>query len=173
MMLLGKDNLQERLEALDMDAASLFDDDGKYHVIIAGGGALILMGFTSRATTDIDVIDATNALNSLLGKYQMNRHIAAHENSFLFNYPDRVKPLWSGEKIDFFTVSLEDVVISKLCAGRPPDWDDLKAVAEHIDWEKLESLVSDEDELRTVKMSNRQYLDFIHAYEKYIEEYKP
>jgi len=54
MVLLGKDNLQERLEALDMDAASLFDDDGKYHVIIAGGGALILMGYTSRATTDIE-----------------------------------------------------------------------------------------------------------------------
>jgi len=170
---LGKDELQERLELLDTDAAALFNDGVKYHVYIAGSGALLLMGYTSRATSDIDVIDATDTLCDLFDKYQMNSRIAAHVNSFLFNYPDRVKPLWSGEKINFYTVSLEDVVISKLCAGRPPDIDDLKMVAKYIDWDKLEHLAFDEDELRTIKMSDRQYSEFKHAYEKYIEEFRP
>ena len=173
MLLLGKDELRERLEMLDTDAAVLFNDGIRYHVYIAGGGALLLMGYSSRATSDIDVIDATNSLYDLFAKYQINGHIAAHINSFLFNYPDRVKPLWSGEKIDFYTVSLEDIVISKLCAGRPPDTDDLKAVAKYVDWDKLESLAFDEDELRTIKMSDRQYSEFKYAYEDYVKEFKP
>jgi len=171
--MLGKHELQERLELLDLDAAVLYRDEGKFHVVIAGGGALILMGYTSRATSDLDVISATKELYSLFSKYQMNGHISAYENSFLFNYPDRLKPLWSGEKIDFYTVSLEDVVISKLCANRPPDRDDLESVAEHVDWAKLEALASDEEEIRTLKMSDRQYLDFKYAYEEYIKEFRP
>jgi len=173
MQLLSKEELLKRLEQLDTDAALLFNDNEKYHLYIAGGGALILMDYTSRATSDIDVINATKALYSLFDKYQMNGHIAAHINSFLFNYEERVELLWSGEKIDFYTVSLEDVVISKLCAGRPPDYDDLKAVAKYVDWCKLDALVSNEDELRSVKMSDRQYLDFKHAYEKYVKDFKP
>ena len=53
MLLLGKDELQERLELLDADAAALFNDGVRYHVYITGGGALLLMGYTSRATSDM------------------------------------------------------------------------------------------------------------------------
>jgi len=172
-MLLSKEELQERLELLDEDAASIFNDEGRYHVVIAGGGALILMGYMSRATIDIDVIDATNALYALFDKYQINTHINAHINSFLYNYPDRLKLLWSGEKIDYYTVSLEDVVVSKLCANRPPDRNDLKAIAEFVDWEKLEMLSSDEDELRTITMNDSNYFFFKQSYKEYTEEYRP
>jgi len=161
------------MQSLDEDVSNLYDDNGRYHVFIAGGGALILMDYISRATTDIDVIEATKILYGLFDKYQMNGRIAAHINNFLFNYEDRVELLWEGEKIDFYTVSLEDIVISKLCANRPPDQDDLKAVAEHVNWDKLKGLVSDEDELRTIKMSDRQYLDFMYAYQQYVKEYGP
>jgi len=172
MGLLSKEELLERLKLLDTDASLLFYDESKYHVFIAGGGALILMDYTSRATSDIDVIDATKALHELFGKYQMNTHVAAHINSFLFNYEDRVRLFWSGEKVDFYTVSLEDVVVAKLCADRPSDWDDLEVVAKYVDWEKLEVLVTDEDELRTIKMSERRHSDFHHAYERYVKEFK-
>ena len=173
MISLGKEELLERLKLLDADATLLFSDEGRYHVIIAGGGALILMDYTSRATSDIDVIEATKVLYDLFGKYQINGHIAAHINSFLFNYEDRVELLWSGEKIDFYTVSLEDIVISKLCAFRPPDRDDLRVVAKYVDWDRLEALASDEDELRTIKMSDSQFFYFKQAYEEYVEEFRP
>ena len=173
MVELSKKELRERLEYLDEDATLLFRDEGKYHVFIAGGGALILMDYMSRATSDIDVINATKALYELFDKYQMNGHIAAHINSFLFNYEDRVELIWKGEKIDFYTVSLEDIVVSKLCAGRQPDWDDLKMVAKHVDWEKLKALISDDDEMSTLKMSSRQYSEFKYAYARYVEEFKP
>jgi len=172
MLHLNKEELQKRLEQLDTDASLLFNDEGRYHVCIAGSGALILMDYTSRATSDIDVINATGALVDLFKKYQMNTHIAAHINSFLLDYEKRVKLLWSGEKIDFFTVSLEDVVVSKLCAGRPSDLDDLKAVAVFVDWEKLEALVSDEEESIPIRMSDRQNLDFEYAYKRYVEEHR-
>ncbi|MCL2426793.1 MAG: DUF6036 family nucleotidyltransferase [Oscillospiraceae bacterium] len=173
MVELSKKELLERLKSLDVDAELLFHDEGKYHVFIAGGGALILMEYTSRATSDIDVIDASKALYKLFDKYQMNGHIAAHINSFLFNYEDRVELILKGEKIDFYTISLEDIVVSKLCAGRPPDWDDLKVVSKHVDWEKLEMLVSNDNEISTLKMSFRHYSEFMHAYERYMEEFKP
>jgi len=173
MVELSKEELQERLELLDADATLLFNDKDKYYVYIAGGCALILTGYTSRATSDIDVIDATRVLYELFRKYQMNGHISAYVNSFPYNYEDRVKLIWSGEKIDFYSVSLEDVVISKLCAFRPPDKDDLKAVAKYVDWDKLEELASDEDELRTLKMNDRQYFFFKEAYKEYVEEFKP
>jgi len=173
MILLNKDELQERFKLLDEDATLLFGDENRYHVIIAGGGALVFMGYTSRATTDIDVLDATRALYDLFEKYQMNGRIAAYENSFLFNYPDRLKHLWSGEKIDFYSVSLEDLIVSKLYAFRVNDRDDLKTAAPYVNWEKLERLVSSEDELRTLMMSENSYFYFTHAYKEYIEEYKP
>ena len=53
MRLLDKESLLERLQGLDRDAALMFDDEGKYHVVIVGGGALILMGYASHATRDI------------------------------------------------------------------------------------------------------------------------
>jgi len=173
MIKLSKEELLERLEQLDTDATLLFDNEDKYYVYISGGCALILAGYTSRATSDIDVIDASRVLYSLFSKYQMNGHIAAFINSFPFNFEDRVELILKGEKIDFYSVSLEDVVISKLCAFRPSDKDDLKAVAKYVNWDKLELLATNEDELRTLKMNDSHYLFFTHAYNEYVEEYKP
>jgi len=173
VLLLNKDKLQDRLESLDKDAALLFNDNIKYHVVIAGSSSLILMGYTARATSDIDIIEAAKALHGLFGKYQMNVRISAYENSFLYNYQDRLKLLHNGIKVDFYSVSLEDVVVSKLCATREQDNDDLVTVAKYVDWKKLEELVNDEDELRTLKMCDRQYLDFKRAYEDYIKDFRP
>jgi len=41
MQLLSKEELLKRQEQLDTDAALLFHDNEKYHVYIAGGGALM------------------------------------------------------------------------------------------------------------------------------------
>jgi len=173
MIELGRNELQERLELLDIDASLLFNDANRYYVYMAGGGALILAGYTTRATSDLDVVDASKALYELFDKYQMNGRIAAYVNSFPYNFEDRIELIFKGKKIDFYSVSLEDVVISKLCALRPPDKDDLKAVAKHVDWNKLELLITDEDEMRTLKMSDGEYFFFTQAYKEYIEEFRP
>ena len=48
-------------------------------------------------------------------------------------------------KVKFYTVSTEDLVVSKLCASRDKDFEDIegKAVTEHLDWELLDRLIDE------------------------------
>ena len=52
-------DLIERLKRVDEDASLLYDDDRRFRMVIVGGGALILLETISRATQDIDVLDAS------------------------------------------------------------------------------------------------------------------
>ena len=170
---MSKDDILDRLRQLDRDAYLIDDSDGRYQVVIVGGGALMLMGYIPRATQDIDVIKATNVLHGLFRNYDMNAHVTAYENSFPYNYEDRLNPIWSGRKIDFYTASLEDIVIAKLCADRPQDKEDIIAVAEHLDWDVLEHLAKDNDELKSNIMNDRNYNDFLYTYNEFTRRYRP
>jgi len=45
-----------------------------------------------------------------------------HPCNFLYNYEDRIKALpIESRKINFYTASLEDIVIAKLYSSRPSD----------------------------------------------------
>ena len=48
-------------------------------------------------------------------------------------------------KVKFFTVSTEDLVVSKLCAGRDKDIEDIEVdeVTKHLNWDLLDSLIDD------------------------------
>ena len=60
MVSLNRNDLLERLQNLDKDASRMFHGDERFVVVIVGGGALILMGYTNKTTHDIDVLNATN-----------------------------------------------------------------------------------------------------------------
>ena len=173
MIVLSKEKLFERLKDLDRDATLMFQDESRYHVIIVGGSALILVGYTSRATIDIDIIGATKVLYDLFWKYDMNGQVSAHENSFPYNFMDRLNLLWSGKKIDFYTASLEDIVIAKLCASRPTDKEDVEAVADKVNWHLLEKLALDDGELKSSILNDHSYAFFLHNYENYVERFRP
>ena len=168
-----KDDILNRMKALDQHANLEFDDSARFHVIIVGGGALILHEYISRSTDDIDVLEADRRLHSLLSLYDMNGDVNAHIFSFPYNYEDRAKLVWSGEKIDYFTASLEDLVISKICGSRDRDLEDLAELSGNIDWSLLDELANDEDELRLISMSDRGYLDFKACYENFERKYRP
>lgn len=57
-----RDDLIERLELLDEEASLRFDSDQRLHLIIVGGGALVLMEYIARGTHDIDALDASKQL---------------------------------------------------------------------------------------------------------------
>ena len=173
MIQLSKADLFDRLNSLDRDASLLYPDEGKFHVYIVGSGALVLTGYTSSTTLDIDVIEATKVLYGLFNKYDMNGHVAAHMNNFPFNYENRLNLLLEGKKIDFFTASLEDIVIAKLCANRPKDNEDLEAVADKVNWDLLEKLALDEDELKSNIMNDKDYFFFYENYKDYVRRYRP
>ena len=168
-----KDDILSRMKALDQHANLEFDDSARFHVIIVGGGALVLHEYITRSTTDIDVLEADRRLHSLLRLYDMNSDVNAHIFSFLYNYEDRAQLVWSGEKIDYFTASLEDIVISKICGSRDRDLEDLIELSGYIDWNLLGELANDEDEMRLISMSDRGYLDFKASYENFERKYRP
>ena len=173
MIQLSKDALLNRMEQLDRDAFLKYDEDGKFHVVFVGGGALILMGYISRSTHDLDVIMATNKLHKLFWKYDMNARVLAYENSFPYNFGDRLKLLLVGKKIDFYTASLEDIVIAKLYADRPQDKQDVIAVVPYVDWDALERYALNDDEAKASALNERNYNDFLFTYNEYVRRFRP
>ena len=120
-----KDDIRNRMELLDKRAALEFEGDGRFLIIIVGGGVLVLHGYIIRSTDDIDVLGADRKLYGIMELFDMNGGVNAYMDHFPLNYEDRVEPLWHGQKIDFYAASLEDVVISKLCSNRDDDWKDV------------------------------------------------
>lgn len=171
-----RDDLIERLRRLDEDAALLFDDERRFTLVIVGGGALVLLDTISRATQDIDALDASKEIQGLLSKYDINCDVQAYINNFPYNFEERLVPLrLGGQKIEFFTASLEDIVIAKLCSNRATDRQDVihPNVVKSINWALLEELATNEDEIKASVLNDRRYQDFLVNYEEYVRRYHP
>jgi len=165
--------LLQRIYDLDEDVSLIYSQNVRFKMIIVGGGALILRDVIVRATSDIDILKADRRLVELMELYDMNCRANAYENSFPYNYEDRITLLWSGKSVDYYTASLEDIVISKLCAGRPEDFDDIAKIAAHVDWEKLEFLAKDKNEIKASILNDNLYNNFLAYYEEYERRYRP
>ncbi len=87
---------------------------------------------------------------------------------------DRLVLLFKGKKIDFYTASLEDIVISKLQSSRNSDFKDIMAqgVLDKINWDELESLACDENETKASALNDFQYTVFMGKYEDYVRRFK-
>ena len=97
-------------------------------------------------------------------------------DNFPYNFQDRLQPLpFGGTKVQFYTPSLEDLVIAKLCSFRDTDKADVesKAVRNSLDWDLLEHLATDEDELRASILNDWRYRDFYIRYQEYVERWRP
>jgi len=174
MLEMGRSELLDRLKRLDEDAGFLFEAGDRFHLVIVGGGALILQEHIARATHDVDAISASRELLELLDKYDINCRVQTYINNFPYNYEDRIVPLpYKGKKIDFFTASLEDIVIAKLYSARSTDQADIESVADHVDWVLLEKLALDEGEARSSALNERNYAEFKANYEEYTRRFRP
>lgn len=143
---MNKEELIKNLLAFDRDAYLQYGNTKiAYECYIVGGGAMLVMGLIPRATHDIDVLWCTaKELISLMQKYDMNMNVTTHIGCFADDYVSRAVKLDLNTKIiDFYTLSLEDLVVSKLASGREKDFEDIKqkAVIERIDWDKLDKLI--------------------------------
>ena len=156
------DDLRKRLERLDEDADLLIDNDDRYQMVIVGGSAFILLGKLTRATHDIDALSVPKELYGLLGKYDINTDVEAYIDNFPYNFQDRLQPLpFGGTKVQFYTPSLEDLVIAS------------EAVRNSLDWNLLEHLATDEDELKASILNDWRYRDFYIRYQEYVERWRP
>jgi len=166
-----KKDLMERLKRLDEDTELMYDTSDRFVCVIVGGGALILMDCITRATRDIDVIQHSPQLNELLSKYDFNCMVQAYICNFPYNFEDRFEKInIETKKIDFYTASLEDIVIAKLYSSRVTDARDIihPSVLSNIDWKKLERLA---DEAKLSALNDYNYNDFRLRYKDYIERF--
>jgi hypothetical protein len=174
--MMQRKELLDRLKRLDEDADLLFDDDRRYHLIIVGGSALILLECISRATHDIDALEASYEIMELLDKYDINCNVKTYMNHFPFNYEDRLKPLpIHGKKVDFYTASLEDIVVAKLYSFRYTDQTDVESpeIINRLNWSELERLATADDEAHASALNERNYADFRANYDVYVRRFRP
>ena len=156
--------LIERLKRLDEDAALLSENYENLKLVIVGGSALILMNYITRATHDIDVVYCSPELRELMEKYNINDRVQAYINNFPYNFEDRfVRMNIETKVIEYYTASLEDIVIAKLCSHRRTDREDILQpfVIDNVNWDKLEKL---SEELKMSILNDSNYADFVYRY---------
>lgn len=171
-----RDELIQRLKDLDEEASLLFDNVERLHLIIVGGGALVLMEVIPRGTHDIDVIDASRSLQGIMEKYDINSRVQTFINNFPYNYEDRIRRLdIDGKIIDFFTASLEDIVIAKLYSHRDTDHMDITSpdVVNLLDWDLLHRLATADDEAKSSALNERSYKEFLDSFYDYERRFRP
>ena len=102
---------------------------------------------------------------SILLSFTCIQHVSAQKQKYEFK----------GKIIDFFTASLEDIVIAKLCSYRPTDREDITSptVVNAIDWEKLRFLATSEGEAKASALNETRYKEFLYSFEEYERRFRP
>ena len=170
-----KDSLIYNLTLFDCEANLLLPRHTRLKMVIAGGSALVLLDVISRSTDDIDTLTVRAELSELFEDYGINTRVNAYINYFPYNYEDRlVKLPIDGKSIDFYAVSLEDIVIAKLHSVRDTDIDDINNpdLIAKLDWELLDRLATADDELKASAMNDSQYNEFLYTYNDYKQKWK-
>ena len=107
---------------------------------VGGAGALILGGYLSRATEDLDAVDQIPAalrdqhelLDVLANRYGLRlTHFQSH---FLpQGWRDRLHSLGHFGAIELYLVDVHDIFVGKLFSNREKDRDDLRMLARQLD----------------------------------------
>lgn len=164
----------DRLQRLDEDVELTFVDDTEFTCYIVGGGALIIMGYALRSTHDIDILETMPAtLKLLFSKYNMNCDVTAYSDNFPLGYENRAKLIdIKTYRVKFYTLSLEDLVISKLCTTRHEQDDtdiENEKIINSINWELLDDLAMS---MRNSMISSQNHENFIYNYNQYTRRFK-
>lgn len=174
---LNKDKLKQVLLQIDKEYGLLDTKlDYKPIVMVVGGCAFILQGFSSRPVThDIDVMSYDAILRQIIEQYNiLNSQVKNYEDSLPYNYEDRLIILDIGAKnIEFITPSLEDLVVMKLYGVRPNDLQDINSdeVINNIDWDMMDYLVFSHDEAYSSNLIRRRYYEMVEDYKIYAKEH--
>lgn len=143
---LYRDEIIKRLLQVDKDMALLDMTPDMYSCVIVGGSALVLMKKIYRSTHDIDSIDASEEIKPLLETYNINMNVNAYRINFPEDYLDRIVEVnIPTTKVKFYTVSLEDLVVSKLCGMRGKDVEDIEneLIYKDLNWKLLDELIDE------------------------------
>lgn len=113
-------------------------------LMIGGSGSLILMGYLSRRTQDIDVVDEIpqeirrqeSFLDQLMERHRLQ--LAHFQSHYLpSGWDQRVHSLEPFGQLQVYLVDVYDVFLSKLFSARDKDRDDLRFLQPQLDKETL------------------------------------
>lgn len=170
---MNKEELIQRLLKADEELSLLVEDKQRIKVVIVGGSALIINNVISRSTMDIDVIGLYQNLDAAFSKYDINSMSNSFIDSLAENYDSRLVKLELKTKVlDYYTLSIEDLVIMKLHSSRKKDYLDAtnEEVIKTLNWTLLEKIVDDGELDNT--FNERKYKEFLNKFNEYIKEYK-
>ena len=70
-------DIMQSIYDLDEDVSLIYPPNMRFQIVIVGGGALILRNMITRATSDIDILNADARLFELMKPYNMNTRVNA------------------------------------------------------------------------------------------------
>jgi hypothetical protein len=169
---MGPDELRSRLLGFDK-AVGLKYPGRSFRLILVGGGALVLLGYLSRTTFDLDVLTPPTELKSLMDEYDLSGQVVAYQDHFAYNLEDRLVPLGLPTKsVECLSASLEDLVASKLHSDRNSDETDVRRpeVLSALNWGRLAEVAED---MHGSSLNERRYALFLNNYAQYRKECGP
>lgn len=168
-----KEELYEQLLGLDNDITMSLDLPQKCIIVIVGGAGMLALGAITRRTQDIDALSVSENINDFLEARGVNTHVNAYFDYFPYNYEDRlVKIELDTSSIDFYTASLEDIVISKLHSPRDKDYNDItsEGTLSQINWDILHNIATNPSESNV--LSDFRYREFLDKFKEYERKYR-
>lgn len=145
----------------------------RFKVYIVGGAALMIYGQVSKITNDIDVISISDKkIENIMLAEPINDRVRSSLDSFSTEAETRAQlvDIEGGTlSVDYYMYSLEDIVASKLYAGRRKDLIDLKNtyIKEIIDYDLLDIIVY--EEMKMDALNERRWQELVDYYEMYKE----
>jgi hypothetical protein len=163
---MNKDDMKTRM--LELDSLATLRFPGKtFQCIIVGGGALLSLGLKAKGTLDVDVLVAPRQLSDLFDQFDFNTKVQSLSICFPFHYLDRIRKIEIGTKtIEFYTLSVEDLIVSKLYAYRKKDVEDLEDIIKSGQYDKtlLAQVVAD---AKASALNDRAYHEMICLYNQH------
>lgn len=131
---------------------------------VGGSGALILLGYLSRRTEDVDVVDELPA--EIRSQHKLLDELAQSYNLVLAHFQSRYLPSGWDKRAQYFDtfgevrvylVDAHDIFLSKLFSIRDKDKDDLRTLSSKLDKDTLARRLKEtcEPHLATAAMRQR------------------
>ena len=166
---MNRSDLSQRMIALDDIVAALYPGT-TFRCVIVGGGALLSLDIISRATLDVDVLEAPQALARLFESFDFNDRVKALVHCFAERYDERLIRIEPKTRaVMYYTPSIEDLIISKLYAYRAKDVQDIDEIVKsgRYDPDLLDEIVK---EAKRSALNERVYAEMVDLYHRHFKQ---
>lgn len=146
-------------------------EDFRVRIEIVGSAALVLNEINIPLTEDIDVVRMNRNLSrELLEKYDMNTRVTTMENYLPYNYQDRlIKLNIKTNVVDYYFLSLEDCIVSKIVAARQKDDNQLEYLqVSKVNWKMLKQCM---EEMKLSLLNINDYKWMVNRYNNFVKRH--